>query len=380
MVFPPPGNEENSMDKVLTTPDNLRRNYGIPPEEGRMRALPRWPLAFSPQPETDSTVRLSERERRRLPPKKKDFLGAHFALIMAGVMPAEGDRPNWTPKSETQARLAARLGISRPTFTRRMSRMSNPHGKAAQDPNAQPAHPFFHRERRFGAPNRYEFDAHYVADRASRPQRDYSVAFSHPTVSDLRAHPSSGHLFHGETPAGGYKLVPKWIYDPRLPVSELARLVMTYYFMCGLQEKKECHPKQSTVGARVGLSVRSVRRANAELAAVGLIRVAHPKPVEHPDGRIERGPQIIIYLPGKTLSHEEAQEEFRRLLAAKNGLQAQYRAFWEGIESVHAAILHEWTGKEHRIAAFHRTVREELARRGVPREAIDALIPSQPSD
>lgn len=367
------------MNQCLQTPDCLQRQFGIPAEAGRLRAVPRSPLAYDPPAPPRWASRPRELDRRRRPPRKREWLGALIPLIMSEALPGDGDQRHWKPKPVTQQTLAAMAGISRPAFTRTLSRFANVHGKRSLDTAYRPAFEFVQRERRFAIANSYSAGTDLPAG-ASRPRRDDAAAVSYPTVEDLCAHPRSGSLFAGGTRAGGYKLIPRWVWDPRLPVSRTARLLMTYYGMCGLLETGECHPKQATAAAAIGVSVRSVRRANAEWAAIGMIRVAHPDPIIHPDGRYERGAQIIVYLPLRTLDRETAAAEARRLIGARKRLQAQYAAFWDGILAVHGSLLHQWAGKEHRISAFHRAVREELTRLGVPRDAINALFPPQPSD
>jgi hypothetical protein len=56
-----------------------------------------------------------------------------------------------------------------------------------------------------------------------------------------------------------------------------------------------------------------VYEANKELEALSIIRVAHSKPTIGPDGSFVRGPQIIVYLPIRQLSSEEADFERKRL-------------------------------------------------------------------
>ena len=324
--------------------------------------------------------RLHDRsDRRRHQPPKHDVLSVHWTMVGLGALPAEGDRMNWSPKRVTQYRMSGGMGVSRSTFTRKVSRMANPHGNAALDPQSHPEFHAIQRNRGFAVPNEYAIGPSLPA-RASRPRHGAAETVCYPSVEDLRSHPRSRHLFSGGARADGYKPIPIWMFDQRLPLSSSARLVMIYYFMCGLLENGECHPKQSTTAEAVGLSVRTVRRANAEIAAAGLIRVAHPKPKKRADGRIERGPQIIVYLPLRTMSEEEALEERGRLLGARNRLQARYAAFWDRIVDTHGAMLRQWTGKEHCIAPVRRAVREELARRGVPRETVKVLFPFQPSD
>lgn len=360
------------MNRVTTTPEILQKKCGIEREAGRLRRVERNLCAYCEPPRPRGAWRLSRREQRRLPPRKRAFLSTMIALAMARALPSGGDRKDWGQSAARQAEMAKMAGVSAPTFSRRMGGFANHHGMRGKDPACRAGFEFLSRERQFGAPNRYAYGPDITAEASPRKNR---AVFEPASPRELAENPRSGHLFDAEAKQGGYSLVPLWVNDPKLPVSESARLLMVEYIHCALMENGECHAKQETVAKAVGISVRTVRRCNKEWEELGVLRIAHSKPTVLPDGRWQRGPQIVVYLPMRTMDSETAAAEAHRLYRAKDRLQAQYAHFWDGICAVHAALLHEWTGKEHLVSAFHRAVREELARCGVPRAAIDAVVP-----
>ncbi len=105
----------------------------------------------------------------------------------------------------------------------------------------------------------------------------------------------------------GFKVVPWLVCDSRFPLSVIARAVFTYYCFCGLLDSGVCQPKQSTVAQAVGISIRTLYKANLELATLGIIRVVHPMP-QHRDGRLCGMPSRIIFLPMHSLSVTESRE------------------------------------------------------------------------
>lgn len=335
-----------------TTPELLRRSFGIPAEAGKCRDLPRVWMHYCGK-------------------RKAQFLATVYSMTMAAALPEEGQK-NWS-HPVLQADLARQCGLAaRSTFTRRLSAVANPvPDRDGNIPHVDRPSLIF-RFRRVGAPNRY------TLGEIGQAPADARGRYHYPTADDLVADPRSGHLFSTSLFAGrGFKPVPKWVWDHRLPLTDTARLVLTYYIFCGLLDTGEVHPKQAKVAALLGLSVRSIYNANRELADVGLIRVAHPKPRVDADGRLVRGPARIVYLPMRTLTHEEAQLETQRLLQARE--RAQQNSFWTQISSVHAQLLSEWAGREHSMTAFWRELRRQLLLAGVPKRAIDPLIPRPPT-
>lgn len=313
-------------------------------------------------------------------PRKAQFLTTVYSMIAAGALPEQGQK-HWR-RPATQARLAGSCGLaSRASYTRRVSDIANdpklaPGARehASHESPARYQRPsLLHRWRGFAAPNRYEWGE--VA--RSWQVKEGLECYRAPSSAELAAHPTTGHLFDqaaGRT--GGFKDTPVWLWDARLPLTDTARLVMTYYVACGLMEQGEVHPRQATVARMVGISPRSVYTANRQLAAIGLIRVAHPKLRAAPDGSMVRGPARIIYLPMRVLSSEEAQAEAKRLQDA----QRRYRhdSYWNAVLMAHDALLGAWMGHDHTLDAFRREIRRRLLLKGVPAKVLDDLIPAPP--
>lgn len=357
------------------TPEILQSRFGVAREAGRERALPRVWLGYQP-PKPQRTGRpVTELDRRRRPARKAEFLATAWVLAMAGALPGDGDRADWTRPSVRQRDLAGMSNLARTSFSRRLSRFGRRHGKPV--PSLNPTYELIWRRRNYAAANSYDLGAALPAKATAR-RRDPKL-YSYPDGVDLK-HSPAAPLFDADAPSG-YALVPRWVWDSKLPVSANARLVLTYYIlMGGLLDTGECHPRQATVAKALGISVKSVYRANQEWIAIGVLRVAHSPVVKHSDGRIERGPQIVVFLPMRMLSHEEAVTEFKRLQAARNRLRAEQMRWWNGVEAIAAARLHEWEGREHSLGAFHHALRKELASAGVPPEVLSLLIPGRHPD
>ena len=121
--------------------------------------------------------------------------------------------------------------------------------------------------------------------------------------------------------------------------------------------------------------------ANGELAAIGLIRVAHPKPRIGADGSYVRGPQKIVYLPIRTLTTEEADYERQRLLFAIHATRGGPAPPWmvPRLQELHGALLTDWLGKEHSLGAFWNELRRRAVGEGIfLRDVINRLVPSPP--
>lgn len=166
-------------------------------------------------------------------------------------------------------------------------------------------------------------------------------------------------------------------------LSDTARLVMTYYFMCGLldTDKKtgaprgEIHPYASTVAMACGLCTKAVYDANCELESIGLIRVAHSKPkivLENGKQIYRRGPCIIIYLPIRQLTHEEAAAERERIQAELKCCSADVAA---KIAPIHEDLLQAWEGHEHRLSAFWNEFVRRMLAAGVIGAVARTMIP-----
>ena len=376
---------------MIKTPEHITKEYGNAPTPGPGRAIPRVLLAYSG-------------------PNKSRFLAMTFSGIVAGALPEYGQNRNWR-QDVTQAELAGMCSVSRETYTRWMSENATPDDSWTI-------------ERRFEQRDRarlsHQTKGHRLHDR-QRPARVHVATligrrrrFMRPNVytpllptrgaaksnlwypgrwADMSRSPEMREMFSRleNDPKGfnAFKHVPRWLWDAKLPLSCNARLVMTYYFLIGLGSKDkrtgriigERHPRQRTVGDALGISVRSVYNANQELAACGLIRVAHSKVNVAPDGSYCRGPQIILYLPVRTLSSEEADFERKRLQFALAASGSHGAPPWQvpRFAELHEALLSAWTGKEHSLGAFWNELRRRAVADGLfLRDVINRLIPSPP--
>lgn len=249
---------------MLKTPDTIRERFGIEPELGRGRAVPRVLFSYHG-------------------PAKAELLASLVALTIHGELPAWGDSRRGQ-REMPQHQLAAGAGVSRSTLTRRLSRFAplvdfpedqrqrlSRGGKERARrrglrvragelaPRRLPVAVILHRRQRFAQPNRYSYALPQRRD-PDRPERWFP-----PTLEQLAAHPEFRGLFREIGLASGYKHVPEWLFDPRLPLSDTARLVMTYYALTGLLERGETHPRQATVARACGIDERTLYAAHLEL-------------------------------------------------------------------------------------------------------------------
>lgn len=370
----------------IPTPDRLQREFNIPAEAGRGRAVPRVLLAYRG-------------------PNKKELLSTVVPMIVHHALPEHGQRSAHT-REVSQHELAAAAGLSsRSSFTRRLSLFATPapewtdaqrqtwsqrqkaiaqaRGRQIRQGNGRhkglQAH-LVNRQRGFAVPNRYTLPTAIagMADvkRNGNDEREFRYSDLPAIVRNLPANcwdPEAGGT-------KGFKDVPEWIWRAELPVTDTARLVMTYYVLCGLLDdvggghvRGEVHPKQETVARALGISVKSVYNANQEWVRLGIIRVAHPKPTRSPNGSYVRGPAKIIYLPVRQLSREEADRERQRLLAAAKRVRDIADA--QRALTLAGELLAACTGKEHALHVFWRDLRRKLHDCGIQRPTINTLVP-----
>lgn len=107
---PTPGKENRA--KLATTPEQIQQLFSLPADCGTVK-VPRLAMAF----------------RGVHPRDRRTFQASYLPMIMAGAIPAEGQHPGsvkgWR-QGVTQAEMSAAAGIHRTTFTRRMSKLSDP--------------------------------------------------------------------------------------------------------------------------------------------------------------------------------------------------------------------------------------------------------------
>jgi CRP-like cAMP-binding protein len=373
---------------MLRTPEHLTEQFAIAPGAGQGRAIPRVLLAY-------------------IGKNKARFLATTISAIMAGALPEYGQKRTWR-RDVTQEELAGMCGVARETYTRRVSEISNPdeswqverrlqqrdrtlaqhkarghklHGR--ERPAREHVGTLIGRRRRFMRPNVYTSTLPVPRDRGN------SDKWYPPSLQDLTSCEQTRGLFRmledGEAGFRGFKHIPAWVWDAKLPLSTKARLVLSYYFMVGLLERRHgkvvgmVRPRQVVVAEAMGISVRSVYEANKELEALSIIRVAHSKPAIGPDGSFVRGPQIIVYLPIRQLSSEEADFERKRLQFAMNAARMA-PAPWMAprLKELHDALLSDWEGKEHCLRAFWNQLRRNAIADGIHLSFINRLVPSPP--
>lgn len=361
---------------MLRTPEHLQKEFGIPADAGHGRAISRVILAYAGT-------------------HKKQFLGTIMPMVMAGALPEYGQKLRQY-NEVTQDEMAKMAGLgSRSTFTRRVSLFTR------MDPDLQPKQSrrrdgttgdvkkrrkgttaqLLDRHRNFARANRYSLLMPTGRDE-SRPDR-----WLPPSLRDLKEDAGTSALFdegaYGFKSWKGFKDIPLWVWDHRLPLSDTARMVLTYYILCGLLDQDghghirgEIHPKQETVAKALGLSRRSVYTANKALEALRIIRVAHPKPIVTAGGQYVRGPARILYLPVRQLTREEAKAERERYTTALRKIRDTRAA--SAAEDVHRALLEAWEGQEHCLRAFWNELSRRLHAAGIERATIAALVPSPP--
>lgn len=382
---------------MLKTPENLQERFNIPASAGAGRAIPRALFAYAG-------------------PLKKQFLTTMISMIVGEVLPEYGQNRKYY-KPVSQRTLAEMCGLRRrETFTRYVTRFT-PSGTAWPDEDRDEwsrkkrseaiargraerngprrsivsQAPLLTKKRRFAETNLYGMNM------PDTPKPDDPAGYYPPGLKDLLEDDRTSRFF-SETARGfrsfeGFKNVPRWLWDPRLKnshgasLSVNARLVMTYYFLLGLGSKHrdsgqlvgEVHPNQGTVAAACGISKSSVYRANKELVGLSLIRVAHDKPTIGADGQYRRGPAKILYLPVRTFTKEEADNERERLAAA---LFAKARHESDArvslIQNLHRELLDAWTGSERTLGVFWRDFRRRLKDNGIQSELIRDLVPKPP--
>lgn len=368
----------------MKTPEHIQKQYGIPASAGEGRAVPRVLMAYKG-------------------PQKKHFLASTIPLIIAGALPAHGQNRRQY-RLRTQQDLGAMANVTRETMTRWISQFAEngwtdddreKHSALQKEVARRKGRRVLDRDRRrsksgvavvlnrrrgFAEANRYELRI---------PNAVGGDKYRIGSLRDIKEDPAVSQFFHAPEDARGFKswdsfkVIPAWVWDERLDLSYKARLVLTYYIMCGLLDKDKhtgrvrgvVNPLQRTISAALGISVKSIWRANGELARTRLIRVAHPQPIVT-NGQHVRGPAIIIYLPVRQFTAEEADGERDRFARALAPLRASADAM--AASKVFQTLISEWQGKEHCLGAFWNELRRRLAADGISRSCINGLVPKPP--
>jgi hypothetical protein len=187
----------------------------------------------------------------------------------------------------------------------------------------------------------------------------------------------------------GFKDVPLWIWDKRLmdpdnperPLGDIPRLVASYYVAKGLMDKGEVDPMQDKVARDCGISPKSVYLANQKLAKLGggtVFRVVPRGGKRRADGSYEAAKStMILYLPLRQITHEDAERERARFAAA---LAAQDLHGWDVIAyKAFEKLLSSWEGTERQFKTFYKQLQQELLAAGLPAGVVVRLAPDQPT-
>jgi hypothetical protein len=150
--------------------------------------------------------------------------------------------------------------------------------------------------------------------------------------------------------------------------------------MKGLMDFGEVHPWQDEVAAACGVSPKSVYLANCKLAKLGggtVFRIVPQRGKQRADGTWEPSkPTMILYLPMRQITPEEAEAERQRYLTA---LAACKGHGWDiTAAQIHETLLAQWEGTERQWRTFYRQLAADLAAAGITASAIQQLMPAQP--
>lgn len=280
----------------------------------------------------------------------------------------------------------------------------------------------------------------YEARRRDLDQENFYYPTAHDIVADKHLSPFFNHKYlfkeSGELDFSGTFDLPEWVWHPNLGVSDTARLVLSYYIAAGLITDKGMdgkprgwiQPKQRTVARRLGISTKTVHKADRELEAIGVIRVvgtvssrtsltAHMKWAREQSAKAvaDRDPKpreiaerwrkenIILFLPIRTMTDVEILAERRRLMLARRALHEQRKMhrrwlrqmqlehaeerdlaakrFALALQVCRATKLHRVKVEAYkdltaRVTEIWASVQEKLLNAGIDRRIISALIPT----
>ena len=420
--------------------ERLQEQFGIPVTAQRKRAVPR--VLFSMKGGKGS--------------RKKEFLALKICMIVNRVLPDHG-QPRKYRRDLSQEQLAAGTGLkSRATFTRWMSLYSG------QDLEAKrPA--FVHRKRRFNEVNlyssgmpevqgtewvvyriatgkavpkaRYMSDTDAQTDCQQRNQAAGKIGYQvrgrvlDPTKffyspadvlevmeaaeQDLNK-PRFSRFFSADLAAelnlNGFFLCPEWVWHPNLGISYTARLVLSFYIGCGILQPGWVQVHQPKVGKALGMSIKTLYRAERELESIGLIRVVGQKRGRKPELKQWmdypedwRTINKILFLPIRKMTDAEIRAERRRMVAARRalhearrvlrlrlrqrqldaakGAQLDQKRFTLALQACKTSRIARQVVKAHqgqtaRMNEVWTKVQEECQKAGVERKLIAALIPN----
>jgi hypothetical protein len=250
---------------------------------------------------------------------------------------------------------------------------------------------------------------------AGTPARTYQVEavelpksqYHYPTIEQLRQGPDAD-WWAAEVPAidtdtkrqpsyRGFKALSRWVWDSRLcdpetgrSLDTLTRLVFSYYEQKGLLDEYvdrntgKLKPRgvlqvsQPDVARELGISVKTVYRANRKWAALGILRIVSDEREQIEPGRWVSCPQKVVYLPFRMLTENEAAIESARLEARVREIVQREGA--QRLQQLLAALqlknelLAAWTGREHCLGAFRKELGRRMTAAGIFPDIITKLL------
>jgi hypothetical protein len=124
-----------------------------------------------------------------------------------------------------------------------------------------------------------------------------------------------------------------------------------------------------------GMDEDTLRKCDLKLERLGYIRIAPGDKEYWPGTRKVKSsePDKILWMPGRLLDHEICVQEMERFVRARQALHGH--PWLARAEALHLALLKEWEGKPHSLAAFWNELRRRFAHHGVEKSLREALIP-----
>jgi hypothetical protein len=222
--------------------------------------------------------------------------------------------------------------------------------------------------------------------------------FVYPTIEQLCGDPGGGLAwFDANFKKHGFKPYSRWVWDPKLRdpdtgrrLGTTARKVMSLYESMGLLEdlrdnsgkvtsaKGYLESKQDGIADALGIDVRTLYTANCKWEKMCVLRISGGNPRETAEG-IRRGKMLVIYLPFKQLTEEEAALELARVAArvreivAKEGAQRLLQL--REAQRLNTELVNAWKGREHCMGALWREWARQMTAARIYPDLIDKLVP-----
>ena len=177
------------------------------------------------------------------------------------------------------------------------------------------------------------------------------------------------------------------------PMPDYGRVMLSQLILMGLEDDGVVQRTQEELAERAGMDVNTWAKYEDAWECLGMIRCVPGKVTRecshcHTNfvGKcptcgnkfgtvVDRDPHKIICLWIRMLDEEIADREWQRFQAAQQ--QVQEKAALRLAESLHKAVMEQWKGQDHSLAAFWTEMRRRLSAAKVDKSVRDALYPLQ---